>query len=117
MNSSYSINLFSQEDLIKAGCFNVKEVIEVVEEAFRSYAKGNIIFPDKVSVVFDQETQNRINCLPAAILDENVYGMKWVSVFPVNPHTCNKPNLSAVILLSELTTGYPVALLEGGMIP
>lgn len=116
MTEGYSIRIFSQEDLIKAGCLNIKEAIDVTEDAFIRYSQNDIIFPSKVSVVFDQATQNRINCLPAGIIDDNVYGMKWISVFPQNPHRYGKANVSALILLSELTTGYPVALLDGCMV-
>ena len=115
MDYNYSIKVISEDDLLHSGCFNMKKIIQVCEQALRDYRNGNFIFPDKVSVVFDQKSQSRINCLPAGILSENIYGMKWVSVFPDNPHWRNRPNISAVILLSELISGYPVALLEGGM--
>lgn len=108
-----TIRIISQSDLITAGCFNIPEAVCEVEKAFYKYAQNKIIFPDKVSVIFDEASQNRINCLPAAVLDENVYGMKWVSVFPENPYLYNLPNLSAVILLSELKYGYPKTFMEG----
>jgi len=109
------IRILTQEDLIRSGCLDYSEALEVVEDAFVKYAKGDVIFPDKVSVVFNKESQNRINCLPAGIISENVYGMKWVSVYPENPKKFHKPNLSAVYLLSELTTGFPIAFMEGSM--
>ncbi len=108
-----NIRIITQDDLLQAGCFNVSEAIEQTELAFRKYADNMILFPDKISVIFDEESQNRINCLPAAVLDEKVYGMKWVSVFPGNPHLYGVPNLSAVILLSDLKFGYPKAFMEG----
>lgn len=112
---SMPIKVFSMQDLLEAGCFNMKEAIRVVEGAFLKYADGDVIFPDKVSVVFDEGTQDRINCLPAAIISDKVYGMKWVSVFPENPQKHQKPNLTAVYLLSELESGYPFAFLEGSL--
>ena len=115
MDFNMPITILTQEDLIRAGCFDMKAAVSVIEDAFRKYAEGDVIFPEKVSVIFDQTTQNRINCLPAAILSEKVYGMKWVSVFPDNPHKHDKPNLTAVYLLSELETGYPIAFMEGSM--
>lgn len=114
-NYNVPIKVFTQQDLIDAECFDLKKIVDICEDAFLCYAHGDVIFPDKVSVVFNQETQDRINCLPAAIVPERVYGMKWVSVFPENPKVHNCPNLSAVILLSELQTGYPIALMEGTM--
>lgn len=116
MNNEMTIRMLSLEDLIEADCFDVLKSIEVCEKAFIEYASNRVIFPDKVAVIFDQKTQNRINCLPAAILAENVYGMKWVSVFPNNPKEKQLPNLTAVILLSELETGFPVAFMEGSLV-
>lgn len=108
-----TITVISQEDLVKAGCFDVPESIEITEFAFRKRAEGSVIFPDKVSVIFDEKSQNRINCLPAGLRKDNVYGMKWVSVFPGNPKLYGLQNLSAVILLSELQHGFPKAFMEG----
>lgn len=108
-----SVTIISEEDLIKAGCFNVPEAIAVTEQAFKKRIEGSVVFPDKVSVIFDAKSQNRINCLPAGLTRDNVYGMKWVSVFPGNPHNYGVQNLSAVIVLSELEHGFPKAFMEG----
>ena len=115
MNYNYDIKIISEKDIIDAGCFNLPAIINICEEVLLEYNDGKTIFPEKVSTIFNEEKQNRINCLPAGILPENIYGMKWVSVFPNNPVVAGVPNLSAVILLSELITGYPIALLEGGI--
>lgn len=115
INNDMNVKIITMDDLLAAGCYDYEKALPVVENAFVKYANGDVIFPDKISVVFNQEIQNRINCLPAAILSENVYGMKWVSVFPDNPKKFNKPNLTAVYLLSELTTGFPIAFMEGSL--
>ncbi|RGH48445.1 ATP-grasp domain-containing protein [Coprobacillus sp. AM37-9BH] len=115
INSNMDVRIITQDDLVNAGCMDISAVIDVCEQAFIEYAKNNVVIPDKISVIFNQETQDRINCLPAAILKERIYGMKWVSVFPNNPHLRNVPNLSAVILLSELKSGFPVAFMEGSL--
>lgn len=115
MNFKRHICVLTQTDLINAGCFDMKSAVHVAEEALISYSKGDVIFPDKVSVVFDQATQDRINCLPAGFRSKKVYGMKWVSVFPDNPHSRDLPNLSAAILLSEMVSGFPIAFMEGTM--
>lgn len=105
--------VLSHNDLLKAGCFNVPIALSVVEDTFWKYSKGEILFPDKVSQILCQETQERINCLPATILSEKVCGMKWVAVFPPNPIKHHLPNLNATILLSEIETGYPIAVMDG----
>lgn len=103
----------SQEDLIKAGCFNMKMAIAVAEKAMIAYKNKEILFPDKIVQIFNQETQERINCLPATLLNKKVCGVKWVSVFPQNPYKHGVQNLSAVIVLSEIEKGFPLAFMEG----
>lgn len=115
MNHSHSILLLTQKDLIQAGCFDFSKAINICYDAVKSYAEGKVIFPEKVAVIFDEKSQNRINCLPAGFKDLSIYGMKWVSVFPVNPLLNHRPNLNAVLLLSELKTGLPIAFMEGTM--
>lgn len=108
-----SICVISENDLLESGCFNIPEAIEIAEDSFRKMISKNVIVPDKVSVIFDEQTQNRINCLPAGSYDDNVYGMKWVSVFPDNPQKFGLQNVSAIILLSNMTNGFPKALMAG----
>lgn len=115
LDYSMPVRVLSEQDLLDAGCFDMDFALSVAQDAFIKYAQGDVIFPEKVSVVFDQVTQNRINCLPAAIKSEKVYGMKWVSVFPGNPHKLGKANLTAVYILSELESGYPIAFMEGSL--
>lgn len=108
-----AVTIITEDDLVKAGCFNLPEAIAITENAFRKRIEGSVVFPDKVSVIFNKKSQNRINCLPAGLVRDNVYGMKWVSVFPGNPHKYGLQNLSAVIVLSELEHGFPKAFMEG----
>lgn len=108
-----SCRIISHDDIVNSGCFNMPNAIEIVEKTLVDYSKGLILYPDKVSQIFDEESQSRINCLPATLLKDKVSGMKWVSVFPDNPKLRNLENLTAMILLSDITTGYPMTLMEG----
>ena len=75
----------SQEDLVKAGAFDVPMAIQALKKGLFKYQEERILFPDKIVQIFNDETQERINCLPATLLDEKICGVKWVSVFPPNP--------------------------------
>ncbi|WP_246151507.1 ornithine cyclodeaminase family protein [Rubripirellula reticaptiva] len=104
---------FSQEDLLGAGCLDINMAIEAAENAMLAYASGDVLFPEKIVQIFNDETQERINCLPATFKNEKVCGVKWVSVFPPNPVKYGMQNLSAVIILSEIEHGFPIAFMEG----
>ncbi len=108
-----SFTYLSQEDLLEAGCFDLRMAIEVAEKTMLAYEDHRILFPEKIVQIFDQATQNRINCLPATLLDEQICGAKWVSVFPRNPKLHGVQNLSAIFVLSEIEKGFPVAVMEG----
>lgn len=116
MNNTITARMISMEDIINADCFDVKATIDVMEKALISYKKGKVKLPDKISQIFDESTQDRINCMPATLLDEKVCGVKWVSVFPGNPRLHDVPNVSGLIILSELDKGFPFAIMDGTFI-
>ena len=103
----------SQEDLIEAGAFDFRLAIDALKKSLFRFKEGRILFPDKIVQIFNEETQERINCLPATLLDEKICGVKWVSVFPPNPRRFGVQNLSAIIILSEIEKGFPVCVMDG----
>ncbi len=93
-----SFRYLSQEDLLQAGCFDIRMAMEVAEKAMLAFEDQRILFPEKIVQIFNQASQERINCLPATLLDEQVCGVKWVSVFPHNPERHGVQNLSAIFV-------------------
>ncbi|MCE2435022.1 MAG: ornithine cyclodeaminase family protein, partial [Candidatus Latescibacteria bacterium] len=87
--------------------------MSAAENAMLAFEKNDILFPEKVVQIFNEDTQERINCLPATLLPEKICGAKWVSVFPFNPEKYGQQNLSAVFILSEIEKGYPIAFMDG----
>lgn len=110
--SNISVRIISQEDVAVIFKGKADVVFDIIEDSFGKYLQGDIIMPDKISQIFDEQIQNRINCMPATLKDEKVCGMKWVSVFPSNA-TKGVQNVTGVMLLSELETGFPIALIDG----
>ena len=108
-----SFTYLYQEDMLQAGCFDLRMAMEVAEKTLLAYEDHKILFPEKIVQIFSQASQERINCLPATLLDEKVCGVKWVSVFPHNPQRHGVQNLSAIFVLSEIEKGFPVAVMEG----
>lgn len=87
--------------------------MDAAEQSMLAYKRGDVLFPEKIVQIFNDETQERINCLPATFKLEKICGVKWVSVFPPNPVKYGIQNLSAVIILSEIEHGFPIAFMEG----
>ena len=110
--SSIIIKIISQEEVAALFKDKADAIFGIIDDSFRKYLAGDIIMPDKISQIFDETTQNRINCMPATLINEKVCGMKWVSVFPSNAPK-GVQNVTGVLLLSELETGFPVAVIDG----
>jgi ornithine cyclodeaminase/alanine dehydrogenase-like protein (mu-crystallin family) len=108
-----SFTYLSQEDLLEAGCFDICMAMEVAEKTLLAFEGHRILFPEKIVQIFDPASQDRINCLPATLLDEKICGVKWVSVFPRNPQLHGAQNLSAIFVLSGIEKGFPIAVMEG----
>lgn len=106
----------SQEDLLRSGCLNFHLATEAAENAMLAMRRGEVMFPEKIVQIFNEETQERINCLPATLTREQVCGVKWVSVFPPNVDRFGLQNLTAVFILSEIHKGFPIAVMEGTLI-
>ena len=110
-----TILFLSQADIYRSGFLNYSRAVDTVEKAIVDFSKGKILFPDKISQVFDQETQNRINCLPGTLVDEKICGVKWISVFPPNPKTNGLNNTNAVMILSSIKDGTNLAFMDGNV--
>jgi ornithine cyclodeaminase/alanine dehydrogenase-like protein (mu-crystallin family) len=113
MSHEIHCSYFSQEDLLGAGCLDLNLAMDAAARSIRLFDEGDVIFPEKIVQIFNDETQERINCLPATFRCDKICGVKWVSVFPPNPAKFGIQNLSAVMILSEIEHGLPIAIMEG----
>lgn len=116
MDNVLNVKMISMEDIVSAGCCDLSKVIEVIERVLVDYKTGHILLPDKISQIFDEQTQDRINCMPSTLMKEKISGVKWVSVFPNNPRNFSLQNVSGVIILSEIVHGFPIAVMDGTLI-
>ena len=105
--------LISSQDQKKIIADHLSDSISVVESALKKKVAGEVKLPDKISVIFDEETQNRINCMPGALLKDKLYGVKWVAVFPENPKEGYR-NVTGTIILSELEHGHTLSVMDAG---
>jgi len=95
---------------------NIGMLVDRVEQAYLSHYDGQTINPDSYFLRFPQQPGNRIIALPAAIDGAApVAGIKWISSFPGNVGQ-GLPRASAVVILNDRATGYPIACMEGAQI-
>ncbi|MDO5622902.1 MAG: 2,3-diaminopropionate biosynthesis protein SbnB [Paracoccus sp. (in: a-proteobacteria)] len=95
---------------------DLASTIGVVAQCYLDHEAGRTTNPDSYFLRFPDNPANRIIALPAAIHGESgVSGIKWISSFPGNI-ACGLQRASAVLILNDAATGYPIAVLEGARI-
>ncbi|MEW2300786.1 2,3-diaminopropionate biosynthesis protein SbnB [Streptomyces sp. NPDC006655] len=93
-----------------------KQLVELVEAAYRLHDAGDSVNPPSYFLRFPDRPSSRIIALPASLGGPvQVDGLKWISSFPENV-SAGLPRASAVLILNEHDTGYPFACLESSII-
>jgi len=85
---------------------NMSDVINVVEEAFRTWGKGKGNMPAKAYLLVEH---GDFRAMPAAL--PGCAGMKWVNAHPQN-QSRNLPSVMAIIIYNDPETGYPLAIMD-----
>ena len=49
----------SQEDLLESGCLDFELAIDAAESALLAHRAGDVVFPEKIVQIFNEETQER----------------------------------------------------------
>lgn len=95
---------------------NPGRLLELVAQAYLDAAEGRAGNPDSYFLRFADSDRNRIIALPAVLDDaQPIAGLKWIASFPENTrHGLDRA--SALIILNDRHTGYPLACLEGSLI-
>src|SRR5271169_808435 len=95
---------------------NMKQVFDAVEAAYRLHGSGNTLNPDSYFLRYPDRPSARIIALPAHLGGAvQKSGIKWISSFPEN-RASNLARASAVLILNDATTGYPLACIEASLI-
>ena len=112
----------SQEDVVAAGGTDMAAMIDVMARAFAVKAHGHVFMPPKVMITWSdgpgtEERDGRIMAMPAYVGGEfDVAGLKWIPSVPDNPERNGLPRANALVLLSERTTGLPLAVMDGTVV-
>jgi N-[(2S)-2-amino-2-carboxyethyl]-L-glutamate dehydrogenase len=95
---------------------NRQKIFEAVEIAYRLHAAGESVNPTSCFLRYPDNPTARIIALPAHLGGEvKKSGIKWISSFPAN-RGGNLARASAVQILNDASTGYPLACIEASLI-
>lgn len=89
------------------------EAIALSEQAFAAYSSGRAINPVKLHMPLYPYHDGYINSMPAYLADEDIAGVKVVSVYRDNLRNHAVPCTLGSIVLNDPETGCPLAFLDG----
>jgi 2,3-diaminopropionate biosynthesis protein SbnB len=96
---------------------NIEEIYHLIKQTYLLHSSNKTVNPPSYFLKFPDMPEARIIALPAAIQNESkrIAGIKWVASNP-NNYINNLPRASAVVLLNDYATGFPIACIEGSKI-
>lgn len=89
--------------------YSMKDAIAADKQALKIYTQGNSEVPLRIN--FDAQ-KGQCLFMPAHIKENDIVGIKIVSVFPDNPKL-GKPSVPAQVLMLDPQTGEVCAILDG----
>jgi N-[(2S)-2-amino-2-carboxyethyl]-L-glutamate dehydrogenase len=90
--------------------------VEIVKDAYLAHGEGRTVNPASHFLRFPDKPGSRIIALPAFLgAASGIAGLKWIASFPENIQQ-GFPRASAVLILNDYATGYPIAILESSII-
>ncbi|KIF79547.1 hypothetical protein QR77_37850 [Streptomyces sp. 150FB] len=93
--------------------------VEALEAALRAQAAGDVVQPLKPYLRRPERPHptDRIIAMPAYVGgDVRLSGMKWIGSAHDNQRTRGLPRASAVIVLNDADSAYPLALMDGSVV-
>lgn len=105
-----TVQLLSLNDVKQS--INMLQAIEAMERAFIQLAKNQVKLPLRTGMAIDEEQALTLT-MPAYLAADKALGLKVVSIFPNN--TLRKiPSITGFIMLLDVQTGEPKALMDAG---
>lgn len=111
----------SGKDVSALGAGDMVQALDDVEEALKLVHLGQCIVPEKIAMGFgktvdDETAKGRINAMPGYLGGRfDMAGIKWIGSNPANLQI-GLPRASALTILNDPDTKFPVCILNGAEI-
>ncbi|UCG54664.1 MAG: hypothetical protein JSV32_00130 [Dehalococcoidia bacterium] len=93
-----------------------KEALDVVEDVFKEYGKGQIVNPDKTPMYTDSpDNKNYLIGMPGFIKKLQVGGIKWLSAY-FNQQPGIPAVWGSIVILNHAENGQPFTIMDGTII-
>lgn len=118
-STSPNLLYLSRGDLIALGGGRSQPYVDAIVGGLAAHARGDYVQPLKPYLRWSgaDHIADRIIAMPCYLGGEQaVAGLKWIGSRQHNPARFGLERASAVIVLNDAQTNYPIAIMEGGLI-
>lgn len=117
MSRSVKFIYLQQEDVLSCGGLDMGQLLNTLEQVYLLHEQGLTIEPEAPLIKWEGAQGKRILGHPAWVGGEiGMAGIKWIPSNPENPRKRGMPRASALIILNDDETGYPLAVMDGTVI-
>ncbi len=102
----------SQKEVIEVG-LTMKDVISIVEDVLKEHGHKQYENPPKPGI--HPLKDSFLHAMPGYLPRKKAAGLKWVSGFS-NNFNYGLPSIMGLIVLNDVNTGQPLAVMDGGYI-
>jgi len=109
----------NRNDLIALGGGHSQPYVDAIVDGLAAHVRGEYVQPLKPYLRWPgaDHIADRIIAMPCYLGGERpIAGVKWVGSRQHNPSRFGLERASAVVVLNDAETNYPIALMEGGLI-
>lgn len=119
MTTAPSLLYLSRNDLVVLGGGHSQPYVDAILDGLAAHARGAYVQPLKPYLRWPgaDHIADRIIAMPCYLGgDDPIAGLKWIGSRQHNPAHFGLERASAVVVLNDTQTNYPIAIMEGGLI-
>lgn len=99
----------TKEQCIQCGP-SIDEILKIVEKAMIDHGNKEYEMPAKIGIhPYDDVF---FHAMPAFVPNQAVAGIKWIECYPRNPRQYDLPQTTGLLILNDLPTGVPIAVMD-----
>lgn len=87
-----------------------EDILNLVKETLVAHGKKEYEMPAKIGIHPYKEVF--FHAMPAYVPSKKAIGMKWIECYPFNPKKFNLPQTTGLLLLNDIPSGCPIALMD-----
>ncbi len=109
LNSGKEMLYLTLEDVTATG-LEIDEILDLTRSALVAHGSKKYEMPAKIGVHPYEDVF--YHAMPAYVPSQAAVGLKWIECYPSNPSRYNLPQTTGLLVINDVESGCPVALMD-----